>query len=113
MSKELLEKIDGLIHQATQEKSHFYVKSVLLECKEAIRGSEGVTLRDRLAMAYITGWIARGTAVGLHGDSAQRAYEMADAMLAEREKGKKLKVTAKIVGTPPPFKPLDAREEKK
>ena len=36
----LLEKIDDLIIKATKEKSHYYVKSVLQECKEALNNKD-------------------------------------------------------------------------
>lgn len=38
--KKLLEDIDDLIIQATKERSHFYVKSVLERCKERIKDDE-------------------------------------------------------------------------
>ena len=34
--KEIQEKIDDLIEQATKEKSHYYTKSVLEECRLAL-----------------------------------------------------------------------------
>lgn len=40
---DLIEKIDDLILQATREKSHYYTKSVLEECKYEI-----LTLRIKL-----------------------------------------------------------------
>jgi hypothetical protein len=36
----IYEKIDDLILQATKERSHYYTKSVLVECKEYIEQLE-------------------------------------------------------------------------
>ncbi len=49
-----------------------------------------VTLRDRFAMAALTGMLASETEDSTYGErhAAERAYAMADAMLAAREVGK-------------------------
>lgn len=44
------------------------------------------TLRDRFAMAALTGRMARNSDYASWADAAADAYECADAMLAEREK---------------------------
>lgn len=38
MSDNLIDDIDNLIKQATKERSHYYVKSVLERCKDALLG---------------------------------------------------------------------------
>ena len=35
---DILERLDGLIEQATKERSHYYVKSVAEEAKREIEG---------------------------------------------------------------------------
>lgn len=45
---------------------------------------EALTLRDQLAMAALQGILARGDRMARRSTTAQLAYDMADAMIAER-----------------------------
>jgi len=50
-----------------------------------IPSDDGLNMRDRFAMAALTGMIARGRADTSLEESVALAYEVADKMLAARE----------------------------
>lgn len=63
------------------------LRGAILQLAEAIRG-DGATLRDRFAMAALTGLLADPTLdTGGWGKLAAESYKIADAMLAARNKG--------------------------
>jgi len=53
---------------------------------EDTRAQEGMSLRDYFAGLYIQGTVASGKSL-LYGPHSQRAYIMADEMLAARKMG--------------------------
>ena len=54
-----------------------------------IEASTGMSLRDWFAGQALAGWLAveTGTIMGYEPSIAKGCYDLADAMLAEREKG--------------------------
>ena len=65
------------------------LRGAILQLAEAVRG-DGATLRDRFAMAAMTGILSADKSMRTDGSSRRllthEAYAIADAMLSERNK---------------------------
>ena len=101
--KELIEKIDDLIIQATTDRSHYYVKSVLIEVKNRLalknitnigeiqdaydRGREdmfkeiqqALIEKDVAMIKFKDEFNKTGLAINLNGTSIEEAKEVAEA----------------------------------
>ena len=56
---------------------------------EFVGGGHGMSLRDYFAAAVMQGWMACPSVNASTSEAVKYCYEVADAMLAERERGDK------------------------